>query len=154
MADIPFNQPGLASGVDTEEFKNYAFLLSNSPPLITQEVKVVSNASPATFAIGSVVKMDTSQRITGLADNEDGANAAGAVGILAGTVTQHASNVVNASIYIQGHFNIDMLVWDSAFDDDTKKLNAFNAGPLQANGGKAIPFRNIKLGTNAYHRKS
>ena len=153
MADIPFNQPGLAGGVDTEEFKNYEFLLSNSPPLITQEVVMVGAAAETVFKLGSVVKMNTTGQISGLADNVLGTHADGAVGVLAGEFKQPASGTIKVSLYIQGHFNVDALVWDSAFDDDTKKLNAFN-GTLQAlNGALTLPYRNIRVGTNAYHRK-
>ena len=153
MADIPFNQPGLAGGVETEEFKNYAFLLSNSPPLITEDVVLVGAAAETEFAIGSVMKMNGSGQLSGLADNTDGANAAGAVCIMAGTFKQPGSGTGTASVYIQGHFNIDALVWGSAFDDDAKKLNAFNGTVNASNGAKGLPFRNIKVGINPHHRK-
>ena len=164
MTDIPHGDPGLAAGVTQETFNQYPVFLSNSPPPITHEVTIVgaaANTDNKTFDYLAVVKVDTDGKVVDLADNVSGAHADGAVAIMAGKFVQGESTMtqvgpdVKASVYIQGHFNIDMLGFDATtFDTDAKKLAAFYGELLAANGAKAIPFRNIKVGVNAYNRKT
>ena len=167
MATIPAGNPGLAQGVDQESFKDFPAFMSNTPVAITHDVEIAGLASAAgvqtgkTFALYEVVKFDTDGRISGAADNVSGSHADGAVAIMAGQVKQPdgpdnaAGETIQAVVYIQGHFNIDALVWnETTFSTDALKLAAFNGAPNAANGALAVPFQNILVGRNEYHRKS
>lgn len=145
MTTIPIGNPGLAGGVVTENFKKFEVLLSDRPAIFGEEVEVAA-AYTGTLALYSVVKLDAAGRITGLADNVSGANAAGAKGILAMQIVKTGAGTPKAYIYRGGHFNIDALVWDdTTFDTDAKKIAAFRDAPTPSA---------MVLGFNRYHRKT
>lgn len=144
MTTIPIGNPGLAGGVTTENFKKFEVLLSDKPPVFGEEVEVAGGFT-GTLELYSVVKLDAAGRIAGLADNATGSNAAGARGILATRIEKSDGSTPKAYIYRGGHFNIDMLVWDNAFNTDALKIAAFRDAPTPSA---------MVLGFNRYHRKT
>lgn len=146
MATIPRGNPGLAGGVEREDFTQFALLLSDVPPIFVEEHPVATTAAATTYALYSVVGLNNAGAISGLASNIDGSNAAGARGILAGqVVTVTSGTLPRAKLYKGGHFNMDSLVWHANFDNDAKREAAFRGAPAPVQ---------IVVGANPYHRKT
>lgn len=153
MNDIPLGAPGLASGIDTEDYTQHALLLSTSPPLITESFTLKKTADAAvTHKLGTVMALDATGAIHQAADSTNRTDDGCARVVLAGQYTQPASTGadIQCQAYIQGHFNIDALTWNAAFNTDAKKLAAFDSNGVD-------DFQNpgtIKVGVNHYHRAS
>ena len=153
MTTILRGNPGLAAGVDTENFKQFDLFLSDQPGVYVTEHDVGDQAAETVHALYSVVKL-AANRIDGLADNTSGSHANGAVGVLGMTVTAQtavargAADRRRAKIYRGGHFNGDVLVWhkvtflDPATSDGLR-MRAFDGAPAPTN---------IVVGFNRHHR--
>ncbi len=155
MTNIPHGDPGLARGVDTETFRDIEVFLSNSPPPVTQPFKMpkVASGAAVTHPIYSVMALDANGKIHQVADSTDRTDDGCARVILAGQYTQQAAAggaEIDCEAYIEGHFNIDGLVWDDTFDDDPKKLAAFGSFGT----GDFVNPGLIRVGVNPYNRKT
>ena len=155
MTNIPHGNPGLAQGVDAENFQDFEVFLSDRPAAVTRRFVLKKTAGAAvTHELYTVMALDASGAIHQAADSNDRTDDGCARVILAGKYTQPAAAGADTvcEAYIEGHFNIDGLVWPAgaAFDTDAEKLAAFDDF-LAANS-----LRNpgtIVVGTNPYHRK-
>lgn len=73
-----------------------------------------------------------------------GAGGVQAIGVAAGAITSGVGENPTIQVYRGGHFNADALVWGASFDDDSKKLAAFDGAPTPTG---------IVVGVNKYNRK-
>lgn len=53
--------------------------------------------------------------------------------VLAHAASLGATGTANGQVWYTGNYNPDMLVWDPSFDDDAKKLAAFEGAPSPSN---------------------
>jgi hypothetical protein len=161
MANIPHGNPGLAQGVDAENYQSFEAFLSDRPAAVTRKFVLKKSGSDAvTHELYTVMAIDATGAIHQAADSTDRTDDGCARAILAGKYTQPASSGsdTECEAYIEGHFNIDALVWNAAFDNDAKKLAAFDSfGTSNITGAVNSPFTNpgtIVVGVNPYHRKT
>ena len=152
--NIPTSNPGVASGVDRDNFRSHEHLLSDSPEPVTRNFRMVKAAAGGAVEHGlySVMALNAAGEIHQAADSVDRANGRCARVILAGPFTQQANaggQTIMVAAYVQGHFNADALIWNAAFDTDAKKLAAFDSFGVDdfPNPGQ------IKLGLNKYNRR-
>lgn len=123
MADvtIPYAQPGIAAFQLTDEYLN-TILLRGSLPALSE---LVSGAAGAEIRRFQPVGFNASGLIVPATWNATPANAIKAIGI-----ASEAIALGGRSLYwYTGHFNMDVLDYDSSFDTDAKKLAAFNGSP-------------------------
>lgn len=100
------------------------FLSSHPDPLSMDHLVEASQ----TLAAFTVVGLNASGRL--VAATATGSPAVKPIGVLAHPVTSPAgTNYVGAKVYRAGHFNHKRLVWDSTFNTDALKINAFEGAP-------------------------
>lgn len=84
----------------------------------TTHMEITGPSGGATLALYSVIAADGA-----LAEHDSGAS--DAYGILAAPVEIAEGQTMSVPVYREGTWEIDALVWDDSFDDDEKKIAAF-----------------------------
>lgn len=125
MTQIPQGEAGMA-GSSRETFTTPTLITGNHPTRTTPEVVSAALVAAADFPEFSVVGRDGSGELVKATWDADPANAIHPIGITVNTVKMGAT-ATNVSIYRDGCFNPDVLVWDATFDTDAKKRTAFDA---------------------------
>jgi len=125
MANIPYGNEGLPSGISTEEF-SYVELFANSTPLpVTRAYQGEGDVAIAPFTVVGLA--GDGYLVAALRDKT-----VQAIGItLAGI--EASGNVQGVGVYVQGNFNINALVFDASYDTTAKKLAAFDDAPTPTN---------------------
>lgn len=121
---IPHGKPGVA------EFKEEIFggpteVMFGDMPVQTINVTLTASGADRTLALYSVLSGELDGVLADYnATRDDGC----ADYILATAITIPDGESATVPVYVQGHFNMDALVWDSSYDTDAKKKAAFVGG--------------------------
>lgn len=121
---IPHGKPGVA------EFKEEIFggpteVMFGDMPVQTINVSITASGADRTLALYSVINGEGDGL---LADWNAVRDAGSADMIIAEPVTILNGETAVVPVYVQGHFNMDALVWDASYDTDAKKKDAFVGG--------------------------
>lgn len=122
--NIPIGDPGVADFKE-EKFGGPAEWRFGDMPLQTKNVTLTASGADRTLAFLSVL---SDEKDGVLADWNATRDAGSADYILATAVTIPDGESVTVPVYVQGHFNMDALVWDASYDTDAKKESAFVGG--------------------------
>lgn len=129
MADVnvPYIEPGLAA---FEELDNYAtnLLISGSWPSLSPgyPLKVKADEELSQF---EVVGLDSNGDLVPATWNSTPGNAIQPIGVVTQAVTGASDGSTTVPVFYAGCFNPAALVWDSSFDTDAKKRDAFVGAP-------------------------
>lgn len=141
MADntITHGAPGIAEFNEETWANATEILLQDTPPPAFMTITLSASGSDIDLAINSVIAADGSLAAysTGSPDSTD------AVGITRYPIFIADGDSLDVQVMVQGNVDINALVWDSSFDTDAKKKDAFNLST------EAKPF-NMILGSNPY----
>jgi len=119
---IPTTDLGMATML-TDSFKTVPLLAGTAPTVTTDEV-VADAVAAAGLPAFSVVGFDSSGKLVKATYNATPASGVPAIGITTAAVVAGAT-AKNVSIFRDGVFNMDALIWDSSYDTDAKKKAAF-----------------------------
>lgn len=122
--NIPIGDPGVADFKE-EKFGGPAEWRFGDMPLQTINVSITASGANRTLAFLSVLNGEGNGI---LADWNVTRDAGSADYILATSVTILDGETAIVPVYVQGHFNMDALVWDASYDTDAKKAAAFVGG--------------------------
>lgn len=121
---IPHGEPGVADHRE-EIFGGPTEAMFGDMPVQTINVDITAAGADRTLALYSVLSGEADGI---LADWNASRDAGSADFILATAVTIADGETATVPVYVQGHFNMDALVWDASYDTDAKKKDAFVGG--------------------------
>lgn len=124
---VPYPEAGLAAFEVLDEY-TAGLLISGSWPTLSPgyPMEVAPDQELKQF---EVVGLDANGKLVPAVWADDPADAVQAIGVCTQAVVGNSSGTTTVPMFYSGCFNPDMLVWDSSFDTDEKKMKAFVGAP-------------------------
>ena len=119
--NIPYAQPGVAAFELTDDYVQNVLLRGSHPALSP----AISGEAGADIARFQPVGFNGAGELVPATWHATPANAVKAIGVATAAVADGG----RCLYWYAGHFNLDMLDFDSSFDTDAKKLAAFAGSP-------------------------